>query len=770
MAIAIERIEYDPNNPNTDLKNLLEQQLQGKLALFAYNDNLQHNGMQGTAAIRDKEHTFGVPLGIHRKPTKDLVIEEAVYPEAIDNYRPFIVNPFLSLSVENLIDRINLKDWVVQSGQSSSIFFQDQSTINLPDPDPTHITELFSLCLSFFGMIMGDIAGGPLEFKHVRYDGKIPTAPTSEHKENPYYVRITDAGINYIDIMHKEQNLVSDEGADHDEYGVHFQIGNTGSAPDDVGNRFKLGPGQWTDDASMGICIADSVLHTARIDFVDIRKRFYLWWNYGYNNAFVNTDRKNKRSIGLGGNISKSLLEISANITTGEPVTPFYKLGMTGDAGNGGLMRNGVAVLCSTSAEECAFISGYTGMTTHPGTDAIVSTLLWGFLAYHATHPDPTDTSLDMKAFLEKYTAVFVSNKICENFLDHLEKSLTGEGASGGGASGGGASGDRGEAVDDDFKGKFRNSIYKITSLLGTEPFGDDSIYYFWNWRDENLHKIEQTRKNREIFRREGNPIWKHPDMPTYFGSYSMDGIVMALHSLYNTSSPYDALQYVVNLLGDSDSTGSMVGQIAFPFYGNKDTTTKTKDSLYKFCMAQLKHTDPNNTLLKRALILAGKIAERLIAKRAPTHTGYELDLKKDLFQNQVLEEGLIDLEDEKAIFDLDYHIQDAIGKRKTSSEINRLKGAVYQMKFKPYRGVNDYHWFWVIEARDTNGESERVKNYHFKRNGVLNEFDVYRDGTDSSVIGTLKCTREGLNVINYVMEYIDKTKKSYRGVLGGEM
>ena len=28
-------------------------------------------------------------------------------------------------------------------------------------------------------------------------------------------------------------------------------------------NKFGLDPGQWTDDASMGLCLADSLLHSA---------------------------------------------------------------------------------------------------------------------------------------------------------------------------------------------------------------------------------------------------------------------------------------------------------------------------------------------------------------------------------------------------------------------------------------------------------------------------------------------------------------------------
>ena len=47
-----------------------------------------------------------------------------------------------------------------------------------------------------------------------------------------------------------------------------------------------------------------------------------------------------------------------------------------------------------------------------------------------------------------------------------------------------------------------------------------------------------------------------------------MDGLAMALHVLYYTNSFKDAIIKVVNLRGDSDSVGSVVGQIAGAYYG----------------------------------------------------------------------------------------------------------------------------------------------------------------------------------------------------------
>ena len=46
------------------------------------------------------------------------------------------------------------------------------------------------------------------------------------------------------------------------------------------------------------------------------------------------------------------------------------------------------------------------------------------------------------------------------------------------------------------------------------------------------------------------------------------DGLAMALHAVYHTSTFHDAIGHAVNLCGDADSTGSIAGQIAGAFYG----------------------------------------------------------------------------------------------------------------------------------------------------------------------------------------------------------
>ena len=43
-------------------------------------------------------------------------------------------------------------------------------------------------------------------------------------------------------------------------------------------NRFRLKPGQWTDDASMSFCLADSLIINQGFNPRDLRLRFNAWW------------------------------------------------------------------------------------------------------------------------------------------------------------------------------------------------------------------------------------------------------------------------------------------------------------------------------------------------------------------------------------------------------------------------------------------------------------------------------------------------------------
>merc|ERR1719456_1245724 len=97
-----------------------------------------------------------------------------------------------------------------------------------------------------------------------------------------------------------------------------------------------------------------------------------------------------------------------------------------------------------------------------------------------------------------------------------------------------------------------------------------------WNWRAPTL-AIDQTLKTR------GRRYNGYPVSAGYFGAYSMDGLAMALHAVYNNTTFADTVAHAINLLGDADSTGSIAGQIAGALYGFDSIPRTWRDNVQKW-------------------------------------------------------------------------------------------------------------------------------------------------------------------------------------------
>jgi ADP-ribosyl-[dinitrogen reductase] hydrolase len=92
------------------------------------------------------------------------------------------------------------------------------------------------------------------------------------------------------------------------------------------GGPFRLKPGEWTDDTSMALCLATSLLEKNGFDPKDQMDRYCRWWKEGYLSS-------NGRCFDIGGTVSDALRRYSQ---TGDPIA-----GSTDpqSAGNGSIMR-----------------------------------------------------------------------------------------------------------------------------------------------------------------------------------------------------------------------------------------------------------------------------------------------------------------------------------------------------------------------------------------------------------------------------------------------
>jgi ADP-ribosyl-[dinitrogen reductase] hydrolase len=172
-------------------------------------------------------------------------------------------------------------------------------------------------------------------------------------------------------------------------------------------NKFNLKCGQWTDDGSMAQCLCDSLLCTpAPIDFdpIDSMLRYVAWWHFGYNNAFkYDTERKNRHSVGLGGNISDSMNEF---IESGEP---FTKAGNNQTSGNGSLMRLApVAIAFHRNVEKCVNNAMLSSYVTHQGIEAAECC---GLLAYIMSYGISSTESTTHRKFLDELPRYYKSSK-----------------------------------------------------------------------------------------------------------------------------------------------------------------------------------------------------------------------------------------------------------------------------------------------------------------------------------------------------------------------
>lgn len=92
------------------------------------------------------------------------------------------------------------------------------------------------------------------------------------------------------------------------------------------GGPFNLLPGQWTDDTSLALCLAESLVECGRFGPVDQLQRYVRWWREGYMSS-------NGTCFDIGGTTRTALGRFER---TGEP---WCGLTDSQTAGNGSLMR-----------------------------------------------------------------------------------------------------------------------------------------------------------------------------------------------------------------------------------------------------------------------------------------------------------------------------------------------------------------------------------------------------------------------------------------------
>lgn len=132
------------------------------------------------------------------------------------------------------------------------------------------------------------------------------------------------------------------------------------------GGPFHLKPGQWTDDTSLALCLAESLLHCQGFDPIDQLERYVRWWRQGHWSS-------TGHCFDIGNATRKSLhrFEVTRQPWCTDPNA----------AGNGSLMRLApVPMYYAADPRTAMERAGESSGTTHGATAAIDSCRYFGGL------------------------------------------------------------------------------------------------------------------------------------------------------------------------------------------------------------------------------------------------------------------------------------------------------------------------------------------------------------------------------------------------------
>ena len=125
------------------------------------------------------------------------------------------------------------------------------------------------------------------------------------------------------------------------------------------GGRFHLNAGEWTDDTSMALCLASSLLKCAGFDPRDQMKRYVRWWQEGYLSS-------NGRCFDIGDTVREALNRFERTDD------PYSGSNDTMSAGNGSLMRLApVPMYFVVDPREAIDRSADSSRTTHGAQEAV---------------------------------------------------------------------------------------------------------------------------------------------------------------------------------------------------------------------------------------------------------------------------------------------------------------------------------------------------------------------------------------------------------------
>ena len=156
-----------------------------------------------------------------------------------------------------------------------------------------------------------------------------------------------------------------------DAYGAPFEGAWRGSfeVPDDyeTDGTHSEKRGEWTDDTSLALCLADSLLAKKELDLGDVAERFHRWYREGYNSS-------REEAFGIGGTCKKAIEAFEKSGKADSGLQDYYS------AGNGSVMRLApVPMVFAFDFHLVARMSEKSSRVTHQAKQALDCCRILGF-------------------------------------------------------------------------------------------------------------------------------------------------------------------------------------------------------------------------------------------------------------------------------------------------------------------------------------------------------------------------------------------------------
>lgn len=148
------------------------------------------------------------------------------------------------------------------------------------------------------------------------------------------------------------------------------------------GGPFGLEPGQWTDDTSMAMCLAESLVRNGGFDATDQMRRYVRWRRHGYWSS-------TRTCFDIGATVSSALRLFEQ---TGDPFA-----GSTDphSAGNGSLMRLAPVLLrYAPDPVRAVHLAAESSKTTHGAVEAVDACRYFGALMLGALRGEDKESLL----------------------------------------------------------------------------------------------------------------------------------------------------------------------------------------------------------------------------------------------------------------------------------------------------------------------------------------------------------------------------------------